>query len=335
MWDWKKAIWVVVALCAATAAAQTAVTTSGGTSGSIPMFTGSSTLENSDISQSGGNISMGPGLLTSVGGSLGTTSGDTVPLLTLYASVPNASYLNFTQIRKSDGAQWETATTRIQQRTDVTNQGYIEFNPSGGQYGLAFGSGETEFLRMTSDGSVGIGTATPGAKLEIDGNLKLTSGSGASITFADGTVQSTAYTGVSCGGDYAESVDVTGDRHRYGPGDLLVLDPGHPGDVLKSAKAYSTSVAGIYSTRPGYVGRRQTGPKDPHEVPMAMVGIVPAHVTTENGSIHVGDLLVSSSTPGYAMKGTDRSQMLGAVVGKAAGNLESGNGVIEVLVTLQ
>jgi hypothetical protein len=48
-----------------------------------------------------------------------------------------------------------------------------------------------------------------------------------------------------------------------------------------------------------------------------------------------GDLLVSSSTLGYAMKGTDRSRMLGAVVGKALGSLDSGTGVIEVLVTLQ
>jgi hypothetical protein len=35
------------------------------------------------------------------------------------------------------------------------------------------------------------------------------------------------------------------------------------------------------------------------------------------------------------MKGTDRSKMLGAVVGKALGSLDSGMGVIEVLVTLQ
>jgi hypothetical protein len=35
------------------------------------------------------------------------------------------------------------------------------------------------------------------------------------------------------------------------------------------------------------------------------------------------------------MKGTDRSRMLGAVIGKALGTLDSGTGVIEVVVTLQ
>jgi hypothetical protein len=101
-------------------------------------------------------------------------------------------------------------------------------------------------------------------------------------------VQSTAFTGVVCGGDYAESVDVTGDRTSYEPGDLLVLDPGTPGKFLKSAEAYSTLVAGIYSTKPGTVGRRQATAKSPNEIPMALVGIVPAKVSAENGPIKVG-----------------------------------------------
>ena len=71
------------------------------------------------------------------------------------------------------------------------------------------------------------------------------------------------------------------------------------------------------------------------EVPLAVVGIVPCKVTTENGSIQPGDLLVTSSTPGHAMKGTDRNRMLGAVVGKALEGLDQGKGVIQVLVTLQ
>src|ERR1035437_504840 len=37
----------------------------------------------------------------------------------------------------------------------------------------------------------------------------------------------------------------------------------------------------------------------------------------------------------HAMKGPDRGLLTGAVIGKALGNLDSGTGVIEVLVTLQ
>jgi hypothetical protein len=192
-------------------------------------------------------------------------------------------------------------------------------------------------LNSASGGNVGIGTAAPGAKLEIDGNMKLTAGSGASLTFADGTVQSTAYTGVVCGGDYAESVDVAGVRTSYEPGDVLVIGPDSGSDVVKSTEPYSTLVTGVYSTKPGVVGRRQTIDlkKSETEVPMAMIGIVPTKVSAENGPIRRGDLLVTSSTAGYAMKGTDHSRMLGAVIGKALGTLDSGTGVVEAVITLQ
>jgi hypothetical protein len=190
-----------------------------------------------------------------------------------------------------------------------------------------------------SGGYVGIGTTNPAQKLEVNGNAQidgaLNVGNGGIVFPNGGGTQTIAYTGVTCGGDYAESVDVTGDRKHYEPGDVLVLDADNPGKMLKSVEAYSTSVSGIYSTKPGTVGRRQTTEKSPDEVPMAVVGIVPAKVSAENGPIKVGDLLVTSSTPGYAMKGTDRSRLVGAVVGKAMAKLDSGIGVIEVLVTLQ
>lgn len=214
---------------------------------------------------------------------------------------------------------------------------YVSPN-SPNNYGTLGLFSKDDILVWTPAGNVGIGTSSPGSKLEVNGNLKLTSGSGASVTFADGTVQSTAWTGSLCGGDYAESVDVTGKRTHYEPGDVLVIDPDHPGHFLKARERYSTRVAGIYSTKPGLVGRRQTT-TDPKrkaaEVPMAMVGIVPTKVSTENGPIKTGDLLVTSSTPGYAMKGTDRSLLAGAIVGKALDNLASGKGMIEAMVSLQ
>ena len=80
----------------------------------------------------------------------------------------------------------------------------------------------TAFYLMAATSA--LGQTTPGGGLEVNGNVKLT-GSGASITFADGTVQSTVYTGASRGGDYAESVDVNGERVSYEPGDISVIDP--------------------------------------------------------------------------------------------------------------
>jgi hypothetical protein len=50
------------------------------------------------------------------------------------------------------------------------------------------------------------------------------------------------------------------------------------------------------------------------------------------GAIHAGDLLTTSSNPGYAMKVTDKVAAIGAIIGKALGNLESGTGTIAVMV---
>ena len=96
-------------------------------------------------------------------------------------------------------------------------------------------------------------------------------------------------------------------------------------------------MAGIYSTKPGMLGttRKIEESAQSDEIPLAVVGIVPCKITTENGPIQAGDLLVTASTPGHAMKGTDRTRMLGAVVGKALEPLARGTGVIQVLVTLQ
>ena len=137
------------------------------------------------------------------------------------------------------------------------------------------------------------------------------------------------------GADYAEAVNVKGSSKNYEPGDVLVIGTDSLGEIQKSTEPYSTMVSGIYATRPGLMGHRQSLDSSTAQIPMGMVGIVPTKVSTENGPIHKGDLLVSSSTPGYAMKGTDRNKMLGAVIGKAMGDLESGQGVVEVLVTLQ
>jgi hypothetical protein len=139
------------------------------------------------------------------------------------------------------------------------------------------------------------------------------------------------------GADFAESVAVKDGAEHYAPGDVLMIDASGERRLSPSQTPYSTLVAGIYSTRPGVVAsqHRVDEALPNNEVPLAVIGIVPCKVTAENGPIAPGDLLVSSSMPGHAMKGTDRARMLGAVVGKALEPLREGTGLIQVLVTLQ
>jgi len=207
--------------------------------------------------------------------------------------------------------------------------------------------------------TVGIGTSTPynDYALDVDttksngiinggvvvnasgGNLYLgmTNGthkfrvSTTGVAYADGGF-------VASGADFAESVAVRGQLSEYEPGDVLEIDANADRHLALSRHAYGTLVAGIYSTKPGVLATPHNM-DDPSakstEVPLAVVGIVPCKVTAENGAIARGDLLVTSSRPGYAMKGTDRSRLVGAVVGKALQPLAADTGMIEVLITLQ
>jgi hypothetical protein len=356
--------WSSILLCVAVGASGSLtaqirnVVTPGGTTGSIPEFQGQIRIGNSVMTQHNERIGIGTTNLTTFdpllvqsdsgnGGGIGMVgvvdnsnygwaesdywiSNPVAPTqsLVLWGVGTEGTYADNGTLSGQDMYIINAQSHRYNFAVDAIDNVYIGGTGySGNQATLAIFAG--------ANGNVGLGTTDPGSKLEVNGNLTITKNSHGMLTFADGTTQSTAFTGVVSGGDYAESVDVTGDRTRYEPGDVMVIDPSAPGKFLKSAEPYSTSVTGIYSTKPGTVGRRQLTPMTSEEVPMAMMGIVPTNVTAENGPIRPGDLLVSSSTLGYAMKGTDRNKMLGAVIGKALGGLDSGKGVIEVVVTLQ
>ena len=89
---------------------------------------------------------------------------------------------HFEIIEKKTGAGtgWSDFTLRLQRRVDVTEQGYIEFNPSGstGDYGIAFGNsgggGPGEIMRIVGQsGNVGIGTTSPSTRLHVNHDLYL------------------------------------------------------------------------------------------------------------------------------------------------------------------
>ncbi|WP_162015840.1 hypothetical protein [Chloroflexus aurantiacus] len=116
------------------------------------------------------------------------------------------------------------------------------------------------------------------------------------------------------------------------PGDVLVI--GADGRLARSTQPYQATVVGVYSTRPGFIGGQPVDGNLEGHIPLAVVGVVPVKVSTENGPIQPGDLLVASATPGHAMRaGTNPPQ--GTVIGKALEGLDDGTGVIRMLVVLQ
>jgi hypothetical protein len=128
--------------------------------------------------------------------------------------------------------------------------------------------------------------------------------------------------------DFAEMLPAT---QGLEAGDVLVIDL--DGELALSTEPYQATVVGVYSTQPGYLGGGDhLGDAD--YAPLALVGVVPVKASAENGAIVPGDLLVSSSTAGHAMAAGE-SPLVGTVIGKALEGLESGTGVIQMLVMLQ
>ena len=147
----------------------------------------------------------------------------------------------------------------------------------------------------------------------------------------DGSVQADgAYT--SPAADYAEMIKVEGSAAGLEPGDVLVVSATQDRAVAKSSSANDPSLAGVYSTEPGFIGGGSMEAM-PGYIPVAIMGIVPVKVTAANGPIHRGDLLTSSNIPGYAMLATN--PLFGAILGKAMGELLEGEGVILVLLLLR
>jgi hypothetical protein len=156
---------------------------------------------------------------------------------------------------------------------------------------------------------------------------------GRTAAFFDGNVIVTGDIMLS-NADCAEDFDVI-DAAVAEPGTVMVM--GDDGVLAPCANAYDRCVAGVISGAGEFkagviLDKRVTGHT---RCPLALLGKVYCKVTAEAGAIGVGDLLTTSTTPGHAMKASDPSRAFGAVLGKAIGRLERGEGLIPILVALQ
>ncbi len=197
--------------------------------------------------------------------------------------------------------------------------GYVSNFPNKGSI-QAFNKNENpparykDLLFNVGGGNVGIGTDNPGDyKLYVNGNQYLNG----NLTL-NGNILGPA--------DIAEDIECLDCES----GDVVVIDHEHDRQVKKSTQAYDSAVAGVISEKPSlYIGKNESK----NVKPLALVGQVKCKVTSENGSIKRGSLLVTSSKPGYAMRADLDKIKPGMLIGKALESLEEAEGKVSILIT--
>jgi hypothetical protein len=180
---------------------------------------------------------------------------------------------------------------------------------------IHFYSNNSESMTLAG-GNLGIGTATPTAKLDVAGDINVSGNINAKYQ------------------DVAEWVPSV---QKLQAGTVVVLDGGKTNHVMASTSAYDTAVAGVISARPGIA----LGEKGEGKLLVATTGRVRVKVDATRAPIKVGDLLVTSDVEGVAMKSEPiiisgrKIHAPGTIVGKALEPLAGGVGEILVLLSLQ
>jgi hypothetical protein len=139
------------------------------------------------------------------------------------------------------------------------------------------------------------------------------------------------------------------------PGDVLVMTGDGTGLLGRCNASGDPLVVGVVAGDPGLAlgatdepgSSRSSGDREdgeagaplaepwmsPEDVPVALSGIVRCRVDAGYGSIRPGDLLMTSPTAGHAMRADEPAA--GTIFAKALESLESGTGLVRVLVTLR
>ncbi len=165
------------------------------------------------------------------------------------------------------------------------------------------------------------------------GMIRVRDGSSAVIVLDGRDGRVTAKIVEITGADLAEKFP-TSDEVK--PGMVVAIDPKNPGQLCLARGAYNQRVAGIVSGANDFSAGAILGSLPGHEnaPPVALSGRVWCWCDASYGAIQPGDLLTTSDTPGHAMTVSNYPKAQGAMIGKAMSPLQSGRGLVLVLVSL-
>ena len=256
-------------------------------------------------------------------------------------TLDSQSSLQASSLKNATGSGYITPT--VSGTPDQIKDTLVQRDASGGITGVAIygASLQSPTLRASTDPQ-GQGTIYGQWQIGTAATFQATSLAGTGGYFAattDGTQANTivqrdvnknvsandfygsVFHGTSTAARYADLAEKYTTDAEYEPGTVLVLG-GEKETTLSTSRA-SINVAGIVSTNPAHLMNSTID-----GVAIALSGRVPCKVI---GPINKGDLLVTSSTPGYAEAYRDGDSTL-AVLGRSLETLPEGPGVIEVKV---
>lgn len=163
----------------------------------------------------------------------------------------------------------------------------------------------------------------------VDGDVVLRDADGNTRIHLDAQTGDIRLSGADCAEEF-----YIANGTETSPGTVLIID----NEVLTtSSVAYDSRVAGVISGAGSYKPGIILGSsfKDENKISLALIGKTYCKVDASYEKILPGDLITTSPTLGHAMKATDQSKSYGAIIGKALKGIDSGTGIIPIIITLQ
>ena len=173
---------------------------------------------------------------------------------------------------------------------------------------LSEGSSNLYYTNGRADARI---TAYTGSMVNMTGNVTTSA-----------NVHASFFVGTATAARYADLAEKYESDAEYEAGTVLVF--GGEAEVTACEEELDHRVAGVVSTDPAYMMNA-----DAEGQYVALTGRVPCKVV---GPVAKGDLMVASSVKGHAK--ADNNAGPGRIIGKAIGEIDSGEGVIEVLVNM-